>query len=389
MALLIDKYRPTTIEQLDYNVELAQRLKLMALEGDFPHMLFYGPSGAGKKTRVMALLRAVFGPQVNKVVVESRQLQKGTSSATFEITILSSPHHIEVCPSDAGTADRYVVMELIKEVAQSLPMHLGEAHKPTAHSRQTGQNEAKGLFKVVVVTGADLLSKPAQHALRRTMEKYMSTCRLILLCESTSKLIPPLLSRCMLIRNPSPSDSDVVKILQKVGNQEFQLTKYAGAQAVPVELAQRIAATAKGNLRKALLMLDACRSIKGSIMSHGSLPTLDPSMRIPTPDWEIAVLEIADGIRAEQSPKKILEIRKQLYELLVNCIPPDVILIRVADNLFQHCDSSIKPQIAHWAAFYETRCQQGMKPVIHIEAFVTKAMEILKEFSISQAGTLR
>jgi replication factor C subunit 3/5 len=40
---------------------------LQASKADIPHMMFYGCSGAGKKTRVMAFLRAVFGSGVEKV----------------------------------------------------------------------------------------------------------------------------------------------------------------------------------------------------------------------------------------------------------------------------------------------------------------------------------
>lgn len=36
--------------------------------------------------------------------------------------MLSSSHHVEMNPSDAGFQDRYVVQEVIKEMAKSRPI---------------------------------------------------------------------------------------------------------------------------------------------------------------------------------------------------------------------------------------------------------------------------
>jgi len=67
MALWVDKYRPKSLDQLDYHEATTELLRTMVQGGDIPHLLFYGPSGAGKRTRLMATLRALYGPSLDKV----------------------------------------------------------------------------------------------------------------------------------------------------------------------------------------------------------------------------------------------------------------------------------------------------------------------------------
>lgn len=104
---------------------------------------------------------------------------------------------------------------------------------------------------MVVFNEADSLSRDAQAALRRTMEKYMGNLRVILVCNSTSKIIPPVRSRCLLLRVAAPSPSEMTGILYKVADRE--------GFDIPESFASRIVDASQGNLRKALLMLEAAR----------------------------------------------------------------------------------------------------------------------------------
>jgi replication-associated recombination protein RarA len=60
--LWVDKHRPLSLDKLDFHEDLTEQLRRIShpdVVGNMSHLLFYGPSGAGKKTRVMALLREV------------------------------------------------------------------------------------------------------------------------------------------------------------------------------------------------------------------------------------------------------------------------------------------------------------------------------------------
>ncbi|NXP70500.1 RFC3 factor, partial [Ramphastos sulfuratus] len=327
MSLWVDKYRPGSLGKLDYHREQAAQLRNLVQCGDFPHLLVYGPSGAGKKTRIMCLLRELYGAGVEKLRIEHQSIT-APSKKKIEISTIASNYHLEVNPSDAGNNDRVVIQELLKTVAQSQQLE-------TSTQRD---------FKVVLLTEVDKLTKDAQHALRRTMEKYMATCRLILCCNSMSKIIGPIQSRCLAVRVPAPSIEDICQVLSSVCKKE--------GLTLPQELAQRIAEKSGRNLRKALLMCESCR------------------VQQVFCDSDIAWCLL----------NRLLEVRGRLYELLTHCIPPEIIMKGLLTELLHNCDGQLKGEVAQMAAFYEHRLQLGSKAIYHLEAFVAKFMAIYKKF---------
>ena len=117
MVLWVDKYRPHTLAKLDLHPSINSRLQRLVDSSDFPHLLFYGPSGGGKKSRISAVLREVFGAGAEKVRVQVKAIK--LRSKTIEVATLQSNYHVEITPAEAGNSDRQVIQEIIKELASS------------------------------------------------------------------------------------------------------------------------------------------------------------------------------------------------------------------------------------------------------------------------------
>jgi len=341
--LWVDKYRPSSLEDLSYHHDLSLLLKRLGESGDIPHLLFYGPSGAGKKTRILALLHSIFGANVSKVKCEVRNFKSG--STTTEITVLQSNSHIDMTPSDVGFRDKVVVQQMIKEI--------GSSKNPDGRS-----------FKVLILNQADYLSDEAQAALRRTLEKYTATTRVILVANSLCRIIAPLRSRCLGIRVPAPTDPEIKAVLNQIaGNENLVL---------PTLLEQRIVSHSNRNLRRAIMIMQSVH------IQNGKLSADAP---VPVPEWEKYIKEITANILEEQSPKQLKLVRGKLYEVLASCIPATTIFITLTKELLARIDTNLKQWLISESAKYELIMKSGSKPIIHLEAFIAKFMSGFKDHS--------
>lgn len=319
--------------------EIEDRLTSMSRHGDIPHLLFHGPRGSGKMTLVRHLLEKLYGPGVNRTTTEKRVVETASSKHTIEIDVRVSNYHIEMEPSDAGANDTFVVQHAIKEMANNGSIAAVFRNCDVTH-------------KTIVLRGAGNLSKQAQAGLRRTMEKFTASCRLILVSTFASGVIEPLRSRCVLVRVPLPSAENL-------------------AAAIDVDdkaLVQQIVESSGRSISRAMFMAKA-----------GSADKML---------WVKYIESICRGVFLEQSPRKLIDVRDSFNELLMAGVPASIILKTLMHDLISHTnlegEDGVKRDIVKWAAVYEHRICVGSKDILHLEAFVASVMHLYKRHTSNQ-----
>ncbi|KAF4687488.1 Subunit of heteropentameric Replication factor C (RF-C) [Perkinsus olseni] len=321
MSFLVDTERPQKLDELTFHPSLTRTLKKLAASKDCPHLLFYGPSGGGKMTRIRCLLEGMFGPGAEKTSTSFRQF-KATTSTTVDIQVVVSAFHVEVTPSDVGIRDAAVIQQLIKQMAENPPV--GEVP-----------------FHVVVINDAHCLTRQAQAALRRTMEK----------------------SRCLGIRVPRPTPDELQRDMMNISQRH--------ALGLNPGLCARIVEESGCDARLALIRLDMLR--------RKNVTLSDPHAVIEKQSWKVFVEDIAKDIVTEQSPKRMLAVRAKLYTLLTQWIDPRDIFYHLVLCLGQRMGSSEDKlrNLTQLAARYEGRRAKSAKAIMQLEAFVAQTMMII------------
>jgi replication factor C small subunit len=203
----VEKYRPKKLSEVVGQKAIVERLSAYGKTRSMPHMLFAGPAGSGKTTCAIALARELYGEQWRDNL-------------------------IELNASDERGID--IVRGKIKDFARAASI-------------------GRENFKIIFLDEADSLTPEAQAALRRTMERYTQTCRFVLSCNYSSKIIEPIQSRCAVFRFRPLSEADVKVYLKRIASAEKVDLSEDGLQAV--------CGLAGGDLRKATNILQVAASL--------------------------------------------------------------------------------------------------------------------------------
>ncbi|MCA9485398.1 MAG: replication factor C small subunit [Nanoarchaeota archaeon] len=209
-----EKYRPQKFDEMVGQQEILKRVKSLVQALNIPHLMFAGPAGTGKSTLALIIVKELFGEKWRE-------------------------NYLELNASDERGID--VVRQKVKDFARTKALE----NIP---------------FKVIFLDEADALTKEAQQALRRTMENYTNTCRFIMSCNYSSRIIDPIQSRCVVFRFKLLEKKDIKK--------RIEIIRDAEKLNMSDDSIETLYDASEGDCRRAINLLQATASISPDISSE-------------------------------------------------------------------------------------------------------------------------
>ncbi len=166
-TLLVEKYRPTTLEYYVGNENIKEVIQKYLNQNDIQNFIFYGGAGTGKTT-------------LAKIIVKNLDCD-----------------FLYLNASDENGID--TIREKVKGFASTASF--------------------KGI-KVVILDEADFITIQGQAALRNVIETFSRSTRFILTCNYIERIIDPIQSRCQVLKIVPPSKLDTAKHTAWVLDQE-------------------------------------------------------------------------------------------------------------------------------------------------------------------------
>ena len=213
--LWTEKYRPKKLGDVVGQYNFTIDAESWVEQGNMPNVLLYGIAGVGKTAAGIALANDI--------------LKEDVDNNFFEINA-SDDRRLET------------VRNQIKEIAST--RKIGDAP-----------------FKIILLDEMDGMTKDAQNALKRIMERYADNCRFIITCNDRFRIIHPLQSRCANYRFDRLQSRTMHKMLSEILETEK-------ISHVSDEELETFIESLNGDMRRGLTELQAAIYSKSSLLTQ-------------------------------------------------------------------------------------------------------------------------
>lgn len=329
--LLHDKYQLKKYSDACFHQNIIKQLQCISSDNAIPNIIFYGCSGSGKHSLINLFLKYIYNDSIFSLENYTYEIP-GSGTNTMDILIKQSPYHLIIQPYN-NNFDKYIIQNIVKSYAKRYSLDINKTNKS---------------FKSVVINNIETLSYYAQMSLRRTMEKYTKTCRFIISCNSISKIIEPLKSRCICIRVPQPTETDITATLLKICYYEKKYIDFKNLC--------NIINVSKKNIKNAILILD------------GYFQNINIEN-----DYLNLIEQIVEFI-LKKSFIDSNEIKNLIYSILETNITGTTIIKDILHNILNNKNIKLsdkqQQKIIKNASKYEYMFNIGRRGIIHLDGFI-------------------
>lgn len=351
--LFIDKYNIDSEKDIIFNHDNYQLMKLLSKNDTIPHITVTGESGSGKKSIVNYYIKEKFG--LEKIKTNLKNITIKCSNKEIEFSFMYSNYHYLIEPSKYGVYDKQIIQYILEDILKYRPIN-------------------KTNYHLIVVNNADRLTIEAQQSLRRTLEKFIYNCRFIFLVNSNNSMIDPIRSRCLIVKLNSPTKQEILQILTKI-------TKIETINSNPETLMTIVNYTS--NLKEAINQLQLLSTFQMNLTDNKQIAQ---HLYLKDNCYVIAHVLIKNSGRDIDISDLIIDIRKQVQELLTECVDPILVIKRIFRHLFECITSDqICNKMIQYTNQYIKYVKQCNKPIYAIEGFCIQIYDMLDNSSTNVA----